>query len=129
MSQVSILMTALMTAFISLCDAGTTAAVAGSDDAKLAFNSHCRNCHSFKKGDNRLGPSLYGILGTKAGQVAGYRGYSGGLTGFTWDKSILDRFIANPASVSPGTSMNYPPVADPAQRAKIIEFLESQVSP
>ena len=28
------------------------------DDGKIAFNNHCRTCHSFKQGDNRLGPSI-----------------------------------------------------------------------
>jgi len=48
-------------------------AQAGPADGKIAFNTHCRNCHSLIKGDNRLGPSLYGILGAQAGQVEGYR--------------------------------------------------------
>lgn len=125
MSQVSLVAAAL----ISLGCAGMSAAAAENDGGKIAFNTHCRNCHSFKKGDNRLGPSLYGILGAKAGQVAGYNAYSGSLSGFAWDEATLDRFIANPRSVAPNTNMNYPPVGDAAERAKIIMFLKSQVSP
>jgi cytochrome c len=109
--------------------AGASFAAAKDNDGKLAFNTHCRNCHSFKKGDNRLGPSLYGIVGAKAGQVKGFNAYSGSLTGFTWDEATLDRFIANPSSVAPTTNMNYPPVGDPAERAKIIDFLKAQASP
>ena len=105
--------------------AGSGFALADSDERQVAFNTHCRNCHSVKKGDNRLGPSLYGIVNAKAGQVAGYKGYSGSLKGFTWDEATLDAFIANPASVSPNTSMIYPPLADGAKRKKIIEFLKS----
>lgn len=105
--------------------AGPGPATAEDDAAKIAFNNHCRSCHSFKKDDNRLGPSMYGIFGATAGQVAGFRGYSGGLTGLTWDEATLDRFIANPSSVSVSTNMIYPPVADAAQRAKIIAFLKS----
>lgn len=100
-------------------------ASAGDDDRKLSFNNHCRTCHSFKSGDNRLGPSMYGIFGAKAGQVEGYRGYSGSLTDITWDEATLDKFIANPASVSTSTNMIFPPVADAAERKKIIEFLKS----
>jgi cytochrome c len=98
---------------------------AADDDDKAAFNNYCRYCHSSKEGDNRLGPSLYGVVGAKAGQVAGYGGYSGGLTGFTWDEATLDKFIANPTSISPNTTMKYPPVADPVERKKIIQFLKS----
>jgi cytochrome c len=119
---------ALVTAMlISL--AGVSSAVAGNDAGRIAFNTHCRNCHSSRKGDNRLAPALYGILGTMAGQVAGYKAYSGSITGFRWDEVTLDRFIANPNSVAPTTTMNYPPVQDPAERAKIIDFLKHQASP
>lgn len=99
------------------------------EDAETAFNNHCRNCHSAKRGDNRLGPSLHNIVGAEAGRVAGFRGYSGGLAGFTWDEAVLDRFMADPVSVSAGTNMIFPPVADPADRKKIIEFLKSKSAP
>ena len=55
-------------------------------------------------------------------------GYSGSLTGFTWDEATLDAFIANPKSVSPNTNMIYPPVGDAAERAKIINYLKTQNS-
>lgn len=102
---------------------------ASDGEGRAAFNSHCRNCHSIKRGDNRLGPSMYGIFGAEAGQVSGYLGYSGGLTGFKWDESTLDRFIADPASVSSVTTMIYPPVGDPVERKKIIAFLRALTGP
>jgi cytochrome c len=119
----------VMTASICLGGAGAFPAGAEDDAGRIAFNTHCRNCHSFKRADNRLGPSLYGILGTAAGQVAGYQSYSGSLAGFTWDEANLDRFIADPRSLAPNTNINYPPVGDAAERAKIIMFLKSQASP
>ena len=45
---------------------------AADDELELAFNDHCRECHSFLKDDNRLGPSLYGVVGRKAGTLPGY---------------------------------------------------------
>lgn len=101
------------------------AATAQHDDGEIAFNAHCRKCHSVRNGDNRLGPSVYGIFGAKAGQVEGFRGYSGSLTDITWDEPTLDKFIANPASISPNTNMIYPPVTDPSERKRIIEFIKS----
>lgn len=105
-----------------------TVAHAGDDAGRITFNTYCRNCHSIKAGDNRLGPSLHAVFGSKAGQVAGYGAYSGSLKGLVWDAATLDRFIANPTSVAPNTSMRFPPVGDPTARAKIIEFLQSQAS-
>ena len=40
----------------------------------------CRECHAFDKGDNRLGPSLYGVVGRKAGTAPNFA-YSNSLKG------------------------------------------------
>lgn len=95
-------------------------------DGEVLFNTHCRNCHSSAKDDHRLGPSLHGIIDKPAGTAAGFAAYSGSLKGFAWDPSTLDRFMASPTSVAPNTSMIYPPVADPAQRAAIIDFVKKK---
>ena len=68
-------------------------------DGEALFNTHCRNCHAMKAGDNRLGPSLHGVIGREAGTAQGFAGYSGALKGFTWDRATLDKFIADPPSV------------------------------
>ena len=99
------------------------------DDGKIAFNNHCRTCHSFKQGDNRLGPSMFAIFGARAGQVSGYGAYSGGLAGVRWDEATLDRFIADRMSVSPNTNMNSPPVLDANARRNIIAFLKTLKTP
>ena len=50
---------------------------------------------------------------------------AGALEGITWDEATLDKFIADPASVAPGTSMTLTRVEDSAVRKQIIEFLKS----
>ena len=101
-------------------------ASAATDNAgELAFNNHCRQCHSVKKGDNRLGPSLHGIVGAKGGQVPGFNNYSGALADVTWDESTLDKFIADPAAVATNTNMQFPGVDDASARTKIVEYLKS----
>lgn len=107
--------------------------VAAADDGaasegKLAFNNHCRTCHSVNEGDNRLGPSLHGIFGAKAGAASGYANYSQGLksSGITWDEATLDKFIANPDAVIPNNNMNpYTGLTDAAVRKQIVEYLKS----
>jgi cytochrome c2 len=68
-----------------------------NDDLELAFNGHCRECHSFVKDDNRLGPNLYGVVGRKAGTVPNFA-YSESVkgSGITWDEPTLDKWITNP---------------------------------
>lgn len=100
----------------------------GDDAGQVAFNTHCRNCHSVEPGDNRLGPTLHGIVGAKAGQVKGFNGYSGGLTAdTTWDDATLDKFIENPTALVSNTTMKpFGGVPDAEQRKLIIDFLKSK---
>ncbi len=102
-----------------------TGAHAKESPGQILFNNHCRTCHSIKPGDNRLGPSLHSIYGAGAGQVTGFLGYSGGLHGFIWTDTTLDRFIGDPSSVLPSTYMIYPPVTSEKERHLIIEYLKS----
>jgi cytochrome c len=104
------------------------AAPQGSSAGKLQFNNACRTCHSMRKGDNRLGPSLHGVLGRKAGASEGYAAYSQAMKGsdIVWDEATLDRFLANPEAVVPNNNMKpFAGVPDPAVRKRIIEHLKS----
>ncbi|MBS0240010.1 MAG: c-type cytochrome [Proteobacteria bacterium] len=103
------------------------AAVAVDEASQEAFNNNCRTCHSWKKGDNRLGPSLHGVVGRKAGSAEGF-GFSQSLqkSGVTWDEDSLDRFIANPEGLIPNNNMKpFTGIADAGTRKKIIDFLKS----
>ena len=104
-----------------------TQAAPSNDDLELAFNGHCRECHSFDKNDNRLGPSLYGVVGRRAGSVPNFN-YSDAVknSGITWDEATLDKWITNPDALIPNNNMGalFPGLNDAAERAKIITFLK-----
>ncbi len=101
-----------------------------SDAGQIAFNTHCRQCHSMTEGDNRLGPSLYEIYGAKAGQVEGFTNYSRSLQeNITWDEATLDTFIADPKSLAPSTTMIYAGLGDAGERKKILDFLKANGQP
>jgi len=105
----------------------TPALAQDSDPGQIAFNNACRTCHSIREGDNRLGPSLHGVIGRKAGSLPAYNNYSDSMkkADLVWDKSNLDRFIANPDQVVPGNNMKpYGGLASAEERAKILAFLE-----
>ena len=75
--------------------ATTAATRTDAADPQMTFNNACRTCHSMKERDNRLGPSLAGVVGRRAGSLPGFR-YSSSMqsSGITWDEQTLDKFIA-----------------------------------
>jgi cytochrome c len=107
--------------------ASASAPAQDSDPAQIAFNNACRTCHTTREGDNRLGPTLQGVIGRKAGSLSGYNNFSESMkkADLVWDKSTLDRFIANPDQVVPGNNMKpYGGLASAEERGKIIAYLE-----
>jgi cytochrome c len=118
----------LITAALAVLLLPSAAFAEDDGDLEISFNDHCRECHSFIKDDNRLGPSLYGVVGRKAGVEPGY-GFTQSLkdSGVTWDEATLDKWIADPGAVIPGNGMSppYGGVADAKVRARIIAFLKT----
>jgi cytochrome c len=117
----------LLTAFAALAAVGTAfvAAAAAPPPAPPAAFGPCATCHSVKKGERSgFGPNLYGVAGKRAGAVAGY-GFSPAMkkAKVVWDRDTLDRFLAAPQSVVPGTKMAFPGVKDAAKRKAIVDYL------
>ena len=91
----------------------------------------CYACHSVDPEENMnlQGPSLFRIVGRSAGAISGFE-YSDALKrkaaeGWVWDVRTLERFIADPEGVIPGTSMSAAPVRDAQDRADIVAYLLS----
>ena len=89
------------------------------------FGQQCGACHSAEPGETRVGPSLAGVVGRKAGTVPGYA-YSAALkqSGILWNRAELDRWLTKSQAVVPGSMMSYAQ-ADPAKREAIIDYLAS----
>src|SRR5690242_5120377 len=64
-----------------------------ADAAKGAdlFATNCNTCHSVLPGKNKIGPSLYGVVGRRAGSARDFE-YSEAMkgSGITWDAASLD---------------------------------------
>jgi cytochrome c len=86
----------------------------------------CVACHTVKPGQNRIGPSLYKIVGRKKAAVPGFS-YSPALKAQkgVWSEAELNAYIANPRAKVPGTRMIYAGMPDPAKRARLIAWLKS----
>jgi cytochrome c2 len=86
----------------------------------------CQVCHSVAPGKNGIGPSLAGIYGAKAGEVAGYD-FSDAMknSGLTWNAATLDKYLAGPQAVVPGTKMSFGGLKDADKRKAVIDYLKS----
>jgi len=90
------------------------------------FAENCAACHQVDAA--KVGPALGGVLGRPAGAMANYP-YTKALaaSGLVWTAGTLDRWLAGPAALVPGTAMPMA-VADAGARAAIIAYLE-QIPP
>jgi cytochrome c len=103
----------------------TAAPAAAQEEGELLFNNACRTCHTLEAGDNRLGPTLHGVVGRQAGALPDYN-FSPALkgSGIVWDEANLDRFIENPEALIPGNGMKpYTGMTSAEDRAAIISYL------
>lgn len=73
---------------------------------------------------NRLGPILNGIVGRKAGTVAGYA-YSPANrdSAVTWGEAELAPYLRNPREFMPGTKMIYAGLRNDGDIADLIAYL------
>jgi len=88
------------------------------------FQSQCSICHSPKPERNIIGPSLFSVVGRHSGSIKGFH-YSEAnkSSGLVWDAGTLDRYLAAPRQVVPGTLMTYSGLKDQHQRADLISYL------
>ena len=108
--------------------AGPATAAPAADPAagQQIFKAQCSICHSVVAGQNRIGPTLFGVVGRPAGSVPGSQ-YSADhkKLGVTWDAATLDKYLTNPRAMVPDTTMIYAGLKDDAYRANLIAYLET----
>ncbi|WP_426165551.1 c-type cytochrome [Sandarakinorhabdus sp. DWP1-3-1] len=114
-------------AAVSVATMSTPAAAAGDPVKGAAVFNQCKVCHVTDKGVNRVGPSLFGVVGRKAGTVPGYT-YSAANknSGLTWTVAQLDAYLAAPQKVVKGTKMAFAGLKKPEDRANVIAFLATK---
>lgn len=107
--------------------AGGLGALVGDDARGKRLYGQCQACHAVVEGQNRVGPSLYGIVGRQAGTVDGFR-YSeaNANADLVWTEDALFGFLEDPRGYMPGTRMIFLGVAKPQDRADIIAYLTLQ---
>jgi len=111
----------LLLPFLAIFPVGAADVDAGKTDFKK-----CALCHTTEAGKNKIGPSLFGIVGRKAASVENFN-YSEGMKKFdhTWDAETLDSYLADPRAIVPGTKMIFPGIKDEKERQDVIAYLET----
>ena len=107
---------------------GSASAAAAGDPAagQALFHQKCAICHSPEKGTNKIGPSLYGVVGRKAGSLEGYT-YSDAMKNAnrTWDEATLSDYLTNPREKIPGVKMIFPGLPNETDRQNVIAYLST----
>ncbi|MEX2449670.1 MAG: c-type cytochrome [Rhodospirillales bacterium] len=95
---------------------------------KVVFNK-CKACHDIRPGKNRVGPSLHGVFGRKAGTAPKYSYL--GLKGadFVWDEPLLMEYLQDPKAFvkkrgQSRTKMIFK-LPDKRQREDVIAYLKT----
>lgn len=91
--------------------------------------STCANCHSAEPKQESVGPSLFGIVGRKAGTEPGFN-YSPAMkqSGVIWTTENIDKHLADVKGFIPGNYMasEFPQgVKDASARAAVVEYLKT----
>jgi cytochrome c len=102
-------------------------ALTGDPDAGRRVFTKCMSCHVVAEGQNRVGPSLYGIVGRQAGSIEGFR-YSdaNANSGITWTEPVMFAYLEKPQEFIRGTSMAFPGLPVAQDRADVIAYIKRE---
>lgn len=90
----------------------------------------CKACHDVDKGENRVGPTLKGLVGRPVASVEGFK-YSEdmlakGKDGKVWDEATLASYLPDPKAFAPKTKMVFAGLKKPEEVADLIAFLKTK---
>ena len=109
---------------IGLLGGGHALADGDASRGEGVFQQECSGCHSVKENRNKMGPSLFGVVGRQCGSAPDFV-YSDALkqAGFTWTPAQLDAYLTKPQQAVPGVRMPYGGLGDAKARSDLIAYL------
>lgn len=106
-------------------------ALAGDSVAGQMVFRKCAICHSPDPGVNKIGPSLFGVVGRTPGALASFaKRYSPamkafGESGAVWDEATLILYLTSPRTLVPKGRMVFPGLKDATQREDVVAYLKT----
>ncbi|MET2827603.1 c-type cytochrome [Mesorhizobium shangrilense] len=102
---------------------------AGDADAGKKIFTRCMVCHEAAADTNKIGPSLHGVIGRKAGSLPSFN-YSdamkkAGAGGLVWDEANIAAYIKAPKVKVPGNKMPFAGLQSDTDIANVIAYLEA----
>lgn len=113
--------------FAALVTAGAQAQEGDAAAGATVFNK-CKACHDAESDKNKVGPSLMGVVGRKAGTYEGFK-YSkamveAGEKGLVWDEANLASYLKDPKGFIKGNKMAFPGLKKDEEVANVIAYLK-----
>jgi cytochrome c len=117
-------------AALALVVSGKTVMAGDAAAGEEIFKKKCTTCHTIEEGKHRTGPSLFGVVGRKAGSTD-FKRYKGLKDAdFVWDETLMVEYIGDPKAFvqshtgNKTTSMTFK-LKDEKDREDVVEYLKT----
>jgi cytochrome c len=86
----------------------------------------CLLCHTNVQGKNKIGPSLWGVVGRHSATISDYT-YSPAMKAAdkVWDEATLNIYLTKPQAMVPGTKMTFFGLPKEQDRLDVIAYLKT----
>ena len=86
----------------------------------------CKTCHEIATDKNKVGPTLQGVIGRKAGTVAGFK-YSEAMvnSGVTWDAATIAEYVAKPKEFIAGNKMAFAGLKKEDEIENLVAYIQA----
>jgi len=116
---------------LALSLAAAAPAQAGDAEAGKTVFIKCGVCHTLEKDVSKVGPSLHGVFGRKAGTLASYALYTDAMknSGVVWDDDTIRQLVKQPRTFIEGTRMIFLGLKDDKQIDDLLAYLKTAQPP
>jgi cytochrome c len=106
--------------------ASPTPAGTGDPEHGAIIFKQCLTCHTNVQGQNKIGPSLWAVVGRHSASIPDYQ-YSTAMKNAdkTWDEATLNVYLTKPQAMVPGTKMTFYGLPKEQDRLDVIAYLKT----